>query len=75
MPVWGEHTRTFGLAAHSLSCVVLGMAKVRLPIRLVFCGNLIVTNYEQILRILLVSRFREIERASQHRCSIMIMIL
>jgi len=46
------------------------MAKVRLPIRLVLCGNLIVTNHEQILRILLVSRLREIERASQHRRSI-----
>jgi hypothetical protein len=46
------------------------MAEVRLPIRLVLCGNRIVTNHEQILRILLVGRLREIERASQHRCSI-----
>jgi hypothetical protein len=32
------------------------MAEVRLPIRLELGGNLIVTNHEQILRILLVSR-------------------
>ena len=58
------------LAADSLSCVVLRMAKVRLPVRLVLCGNLIVTNDEQVLRILLVSRLGEIECASHNRCSI-----
>ena len=46
------------------------MARVRLRVRRVFCGKLIVTNHEQILCILLASRLREIERASQHGCSI-----
>ncbi len=42
------------------------MAKMRLPIVLVFRSNSIIADHKQIFRVLLVGRFREVERAGKY---------